>query len=795
VNRTHLYRNALLVSVGLSIAVGQSARAQDTAPAAEPRAAETADADIIVTARKRDETSIAVPVSLTAVGGRELERRAINNLDGIARVVPQLIVGEGGGTVQGGIIAIRGISGADANPFGDQAVSFNIDGVQVARASVRRMSEMDISQVEVLKGPQALFFGKNSPGGIISVRTADPTSSLAAKVSAGYEFNAHEWRTDGFISGPITDSLGARIAFYGSDLRGWSTNISPDTGPGVFPSEKNHGPNNREWAVRGTLKFDPGDRFNAKLKIAYNKIKGTSSTANVQVVACPLGVPQGSTALENCRADDVVSVGGIGPNFEAADSRLAEGTFLRQWQILGGLEMNYDLTDNLSLTSVTGYYRVHLRNRANYTANYQETGVLPKQILASFNFMDIREISEEARLTSDYDGPVNFMIGGLYQDTRAVNGSVTYRNALTPIFVNNYDLAQDGLAYSIFGQAMIDILPTLEFSAGGRYSYEKKKLPRVLSGPGLPSIPCRFTDCSDRTDSWNNLSPEFTLSFRPSKSLTVYGSYKEGFLSGGFNSGSANFANNLSYDQQITRGYEGGVKASLLDGALRTNLTLYNFKTSGLQVTVTTAGTVQELKNAGSVRTKGAEFDFNYRTPLEGLSLHGAIAYNKGRYIDYLASCYRGLPSPICSLRFNPITGTTGLLQDLSGTQLVRAPEWSGNAGANFETPLGGNLKLGVSGDMSYSDSYFTDVTSSPGSRTKSYTLFDATVRVGAEDDQWELALIGRNLTDKFYWTRGTDLPFTGSAPGGVGTTLGDTGASVSRGREVMLRATVRFGS
>ncbi|MGH6644826.1 MAG: TonB-dependent receptor plug domain-containing protein, partial [Bradyrhizobium sp.] len=180
------------MSAGLSILAAENAVAQDGAPA--PAASDTGsvDSDIVVTARKRDETSIAVPVALTAVGGAEIERRAINNLDGIARIVPQLIVGEGGGTVQGGIIAIRGIAGADANPFGDQAVSFNIDGVQVARASVRRMSEMDIQQVEVLKGPQALFFGKNSPGGIISVRTADPTSSFAAKLSGGYEFNAHE---------------------------------------------------------------------------------------------------------------------------------------------------------------------------------------------------------------------------------------------------------------------------------------------------------------------------------------------------------------------------------------------------------------------------------------------------------------------------------------------------------------------------------------------------------------------------------------------------------------------------
>src|SRR5690606_17528817 len=111
---------------------------------------------------------IEVPVVVTAVGGEMLRAQGITNVDGIARMVPQLLIANQGGSVQGGNISIRGVSGPDSNPFGDQAVSFNVDGVQVAKATVRRMADIDIAQVEVLKGPQALFFGKNSPAGIIS---------------------------------------------------------------------------------------------------------------------------------------------------------------------------------------------------------------------------------------------------------------------------------------------------------------------------------------------------------------------------------------------------------------------------------------------------------------------------------------------------------------------------------------------------------------------------------------------------------------------------------------------------
>jgi iron complex outermembrane recepter protein len=113
----------------------------------------TALEEVVVNARKRDETFISVPVVITAVSAAEIQKRGVTNLDGLARLVPQLMIGEQSGSVQGGNISIRGIAGPDSNPFGDQAVSFNIDGVQVAKAFVRRMSDTDIEQYEVLKGP------------------------------------------------------------------------------------------------------------------------------------------------------------------------------------------------------------------------------------------------------------------------------------------------------------------------------------------------------------------------------------------------------------------------------------------------------------------------------------------------------------------------------------------------------------------------------------------------------------------------------------------------------------------
>ncbi|GGC18563.1 TonB-dependent receptor [Novosphingobium marinum] len=759
-----------------------------------------AGAEIVVTARKRNETLISVPVAVTAFTGENLEKRGIDNVDGLAANTPALVVGEGGGTVQGGSIALRGISASDSNPFGDQAVSFNIDGVPVARASVRRMGEFDLQQVEVLKGPQALFYGKNSPGGVITLRTADPTDVLAAKISAGYEFEAREWVVDGFISAPLTDSLGVRVAGYYSDMKGWVTNTIPDSAQ-LQPNTRRM-PQQEDWGVRGTLQFDNGGPFDATLKVTYGERSGDASTANVQFVNCPLGSPQNG-AIDDCTADDRVSVADLGPGYDEYAPEFGDGTtFLNQEQLLGSLVMNLDLNDSLTLTSVTGYYDVYLRNLGNFTASYVPSGLLP-----SLNRMDITELSQELRLTTNFGGPVEFVFGGFLQDSEVTNGSHTFLGApgsgpVFPLEVNQYLLQQDGFAWSIFLSTSINLTETVELSGGMRYSHEKKKLDFLLSDPNGATPVSRTTGMVDVTPvvdsrTFSNLSPEATLSWRPNANLTVYGSYKEGFLSGGFNSGATNFATNLTYEPQIVRGFEAGVKAITFDNQLRLGLAAYTYEITDLQVQVTVEGVIQRLTNAGSVRSKGIEFDFDFSPRgLDGLTLFGALAYSDGKYTDYQGNCYRGqnANSPVpCVPQVSRQTGATILAQDLSGTELIRTPEWAASAGFIFEQEVSSALKIGLTGDVQYSDSYVTDATSSPGGRSPSYTLVNGSISVGTADDRYTLSLIGRNLTEEYYWTRTSDAPFTGTAPGAVPGVLGDSVSSINRGREIMLRATFRY--
>ena len=818
--------------------------------------------EIIVTARKREETALQVPVSVTALSSAQLQNFAVTNVDQMARSVPSLIIGEGGGTIQGGIVAIRGIAGADNNTLNDQAVSFNIDGVSIGRATIRRMGDFDTAQVEVLKGPQALFFGKNSPGGIISLRTADPTDVFEAKISSGYEFKAREWRTDAYVSAPLSDSFGARVAGFFSDMKGWARNRTPRDAdtlaayPFIVPPNAGRAPDKTDWGLRGTLKFDNGGPFDAKLKVSYGKVKGTSSSANTQFVNCPLGIPQMQVGMpddpalyiDNCKADGNNQVGSFRPEgpealFPTESAYWDRGNFQEQYQFLTGLEMNFAVTDDLMLTSQTGYYKQDLDQIGNFTQSYfndTTSYVLDRagNVLAgppgatvrrwdfqAYNFLKLREFSQELRLTSSFDGPINFMIGGLITDTTGEHGgaatAATFGTATAPngIPINKFLYVQDGKSQSAFGQLIVNPVPVIEITAGARASWEQKKLVRVENYD--PTVEDLLTDIGtvfglpnlDRKVSFHDVSPEFTIAYKPNPGLNIYGAYKEGFLSGGFAAlvpNRTSFENGQHiYKQQVTKGFEGGIKAALLDRDLRVNLAYYNYKTTGLQVGLTIAGVQPVLLNAASARTEGVEFDFNYRTPLEGLSLHGALNYNKGKYLNFQAPCYGGQPAEECVFTTNEVSGVQGFFQNLSSQPLVRAPEWTGNLGFDYEAPLGGNLKLGLSGQMSYSDRYFTDTANSPGGLQSDYTLFDASVRLGAENDTWEIAFIGRNLTNKYYFVRSSDSPFSGSGNTGgrsaanpFGPGLGvdnpfrlraDTAASVSRGRELWVRLSYKF--
>jgi iron complex outermembrane receptor protein len=214
----------------------------------------------------------------------------------------------------------------------------------------------------------------------------------------------------------------------------------------------------------------------------------------------------------------------------------------------------------------------------------------------------------------------------------------------------------------------------------------------------------------------------------------------------------------------------------------------------GQQVTVPIAPlNTQTLRNVGNADIYGIEFNTTYRTPVRGLTLNAAFAWNHARYVQYIAACYTGQRSPACANRFNPQTGEITLSQDLGGSQVTRAPDGTGNAGFVYETPISARFKVDLSGNVSYSSSYFTSADNRPTGQQAAYALYDASVTLSPIEDKWSLVLIGRNLSNEFYITRTVGRSFTGTAAGTPTSQPPDVVGVVSRGREMWLRFTVNF--
>ena len=224
----------------------------------------------------------------------------------------------------------------------------------------------------------------------------------------------------------------------------------------------------------------------------------------------------------------------------------------------------------------------------------------------------------------------------------------------------------------------------------------------------------------------------------------------------------------LTFNPEKARGFEAGIKTTLADNQLRLNLTAFTYAYNDLQVDFFNSPIFAFQTLTADARTKGVELEFEYAPrSIEGLNLHGSINYTKARYTDFpSAPCYAGqTPAQGCTL-----IGGISARQNLDGAPLSVAPEWTGAFGVGYETAAGEGLKLGFNVDTLYSSSYLASGFGNPFSRQGKYATLDAGIRFGAEDDNWQIAVIGKNLTNRFFVSGVVDGPSTG---GGTGTAAG----------------------
>jgi iron complex outermembrane receptor protein len=774
--------------------------------------------EVVVTARKRQESIIAVPVVATALGREQLEKFGIDDVYAVADRVPGLQLGSGQAAF-GTQISLRGVGTSTLSASIDQSISLNIDGLQLSQGLAFKAGMLDVDQIEVLKGPQALFFGKNSPGGVISLHSADPGGEPEVIVRAAHEFEGKENTGELVLSGPLTDTFGLRLATSYGERDGYFHNKArPSRFSGGVPGGKDPDdsrfPDDEELIVRGTAVWTPTEEFRARLKLNYTDYKVEGDGGELQLKQCPDGL--GSwTGMPFIGGDDCGLDRDVG--FAHMDPAYFPGVpnggvpYQERDQLFGTLELNYTL-DALTLTSITGFYDVDHEQLMNASS----TSAIPA--IALVGGLERKDRTQELRLTSDYASDVNFMLGAYYQsgeikDSSLLTVNQAFWSSGFPPALMDSEHTIDIRARSVFGQILWDIRPDLELSFGARWTDEERKQKTFVRAefttddifmPGV-NAPA-WVDLDVPKISTSNWSPELTLTWRPHANLTVFGALKRGFKSGSFNSLGATSSDQSYGDEKVTGG-ELGLKSRLMDGRMNFNAATYYYEYDDMQVgALENTGTAFRFRtiNAASAEIYGAEFDVEYLfASVEGLSLRGAVNYNHARFEKFdNAPCYVGQTVALgCNRNFDPNTGLY-TAQDLSGDPLMRAPDWSASVGADYERPLGTSgltLVLGATAD--YSGDYQTGLAMTRSTEQSSYVKTSASVALRSANDAWEVALVGKNMGDKITSGNctvanvGNGAVFGGTIDGGATSGaggIGETGCWTDRGREIWLRLTWR---
>ena len=724
--------------------------------------------EIIVTARQQQETLQDVPVTIAALTEADLDRYNITNLVDAAKMVPNMVISPGG-SGNGSSLRLRGIGSSSISAAFDHSVAINLDGVVVNRGRFIHNSYMDMGQLEVLKGPQSLYFGKSATAGVVSITTNDPGDEFEMEVSGGYETEFDGFFGEFVLSGPLSDTLGARLAVGWTKNDELFENYSAENDPvnvAISGADKYYG--DESLNTRLTLVWNPLDNFQAKLKYSYSEYDNHGGGTAYAEEVCPEGrqqptaIPAASAAfalfqgVDDCKLNGNTSKlnlhpalrAGLPQGFDDGEPGLEQDTHFLS------LRMDWDVNEQFTATSITGWVDLKHWELDDYSYGASVFGGLHNNIYKS--------ISQEFRLASDFDSPLNFQAGLYYQDIEQEFDAYQYAFNLGVLFGPDpvtgwgYDYNKhhflDTQVLSAFLALYWDLNERTEITVGVRYTDEEKdghiEIPylHALAGAfgfGAPPL----IDGLEFDD--DNLSPEAAINYYLSDDVSVYLSYKQGFKSGGVdnsalptaalnpavNGGDFSF---LIYESEEAEGFEAGLKGRFLDSSLRFNATAFVYEYSDLQVQLFDSTIIQfSTFNASALETYGIEFDAQLNTNIEGLTLRGAWAWTDTSY----------------SKDFINATG-----ENLKGEDGAGSADITGYIGASYDWNAGGGWRLNLSADGRYTGDYAWSATLDPF-KQDSFWVLDAAISLYSEDGRHQFNLIGRNITDEIYAIGGGAIP------------------------------------
>jgi len=724
-------------------APGQMAPAQD-----EPSVVE----EIVVTAQKREQALNDVPMSITALSGEQLSSRGVTDVQSLVKVTPGLSYVESGNGVP--VYSLRGVGFFETSLGARPSVAVYVDEAPLPFAIMASGAGLDPARVEVLKGPQGTLFGQNATGGAINYIAARPTDTFAAGITTSLSrFETVD--TTAYVSGPLTSTLQARLS--GRVLSGddWQESFTRDASLGA----------KRFYQGRLILEWAPTDRFRASLNL--NGFKDRSDTQAAQRIEL---VPSSPTFVN--RIPLMVNYPATPRNSRAADwdadQRLRKDNDFYQ----ASLRADYDLNDQLTLTSLTAYSDMTIDQLVDQDGTDLRASLT--QVTGSLS-----SFSQEVRLSGDL-GRAQFVVGANY----ALDKSDEYDRFRYPYTTSNFsgstgltgatDLSgtQKFDSRAVFANLDYDLSDEFTVHAGARYTKTDLDyiscgragdaqtanaftiLVNVLRGrAGLtPIAPLAVGGCVsldaglnpvgvDDTLSEDNVSWRAGLDWKPAPQTLVYVNVSRGYKSGSSPTLPAIAANALiPVTQESVVAYEAGFKAPVIRGLLEATGAAFYYDYDDKQLLgrsnaqPAVLGVLPSLVNVPKSRVAGAEFQLNAFV-LDGLRLSLA-----GTYLD------------------SEVTGDfsnftiLGAAANFKGDAFPYTPKYQLVADAQYDRPINDTLDAVFGINASYRSDTNAGFGGDPRLDIDSYALVD--VRAGVRSaDGWEASVFVRNLTDEYYWT------------------------------------------
>lgn len=715
--------------------------------------------EVVVTAQKRTQSLQDVPVSVSALGSSDLEGLKLRAATEIAAQVPNMQMQTPFGD-SFPLIAMRGISMSDFTPTQSSPVAVYVDEIYKGNPAIQGVQLFDVERVEVLRGPQGTLYGKNTTGGAVNFITKKPTHETEGYLTVGAGSFSRQEAQGAFQTSLVDDVLALRVAGTWTEADGYNENKL---------AGKDDLNSIDEWGARVSLAYTPSADLEAILRLSASQ----STPTNAAIYT------------DNYNSTGLYPLGGLPVDRETDPATLGAGASLDEHEFRSdrdderkvetqavSLSINYNLSDSLSLTSITSY------DEGEFFAPEDTDGQALDMLHIDYG-ADATQWAQDIRVTSDFEGPFNF-IAGLYwarEEIEATN-RVDFTHDVANIF-GLVDVTGDGLIgsdpaecnsfdpnplnvlcisqYNEFDQnktskaaylhSTYDLSESMSLTVGLRYTEEETELRNYMAQLGgvdlhatdtVTSITQDMLPTDDFVD--REWSGKLGLDYTTAGGTLLYVSYSKGFRSGAFNSQGYFFPPDVSkVDPETLNAYEVGFKSELLDNTLQLNGAAFYYDYSDQQVLDVDAATLSQfLVNIDSSTIQGIELELTSR-PIEPLTLRAGLGWIDTEVDEGLLA-------------------SSG--QDLKGNELPAAPKMNFNLSADYELALGSAGSLLLHLDTNWSDDHYHNVNNTVAQ--DAYWLTNGRVSFEAADDSFTVALWVKNIEDKVYKTYSVDLQALG---------------------------------